>query len=670
MAICVASSCTAISLHTGQPTVTSDSASAPPSPSTHRAEPSSQVKQSIQDRAQSPAFSASVAPVDIARLWKDALNEYTGQTGADLTTDPLMIRLNECDKVEEIMDILQERTKAFGEFRNGDAKVQLLRTLSPIVTAVLALGPSETLGEGFSVVCPPANAIVGAIAVLLKATKDVSTSYDSLVELLNGISKFLERLALYGRMSLTVPMREILIKTLATVISILALATKEVELGRLKKYVRTLLGSTEVEDALKQLTRLDSAETQMIGLESLRLTYSLAVGLDELMKNGKQSTAEIKAAFENMQSSMTATGQLILELKHDSDVQKHHTWLSPPDPSVNHHLTSRSYSTGTCAWFIDGQVMGEWKTTSSLLWIHGIPGSGKSVLCTAIIEDIKRLCLIQQKSILVYFYCDFQDAAKQNVRGLLSHLLVQFSAESQYCNQLLSRLWSSHRSGSQQPSEDDLRQCLKRMLEHLADHYLYIIIDALDECPSAGLRSHRKDVLDLIQTIIGWRCRNVHMCVTSRPELDIREALDVLSPRSVSLHAEDGQADEISAYVRSVIESGPVYQRWKVQDKKLAIERLSEKANGMFRWAFCQLEMLRGCHPATIRKVLDDLPETLDETYRRELQKLDIPSWEYTHRLFQCLVVFLDDRDRCGDEDSPIRPFLGAGISRVAASRG
>ncbi|EMD33441.1 hypothetical protein CERSUDRAFT_98547 [Gelatoporia subvermispora B] len=277
---------------------------APPSPASQRADPpEQQVDQGIQNDSPSLVSSTSVVPMDLTSLWKDALNEYTKQTGTDLDTHPLTIRLSGCKSVDDITVILGEHTQAFNDFRAGNAKVQLLRTLNPIVTAVLALEPSETLGEGVlgegvGVIFQPAKAIVGAIVVLLKATKDVSASYDSLVDLLSCVSKFLERLPIYTAMSLTMPMREIIVKMLANMISILALATKEVRQGRLNKYVRTLLGDTHVEDALKELTRLSSRETQMIGVESLRLTYGLAVTLDKLMHGKEGSIKHIQEALE------------------------------------------------------------------------------------------------------------------------------------------------------------------------------------------------------------------------------------------------------------------------------------------------------------------------------------------------------------------------------------
>src|SRR5579863_8426271 len=58
-----------------------------------------------------------------------------------------------------------------------------------------------------------------------------------------------------------------------------------------------------------------------------------------------------------------------------------------------------------------------------------------------------------------------------------------------------------------------------------------------------------------------------------------------------------------------------------------------------FRWVYCQLVYLRGCHPGRIRHALSELPETLDETYERTLREINKADWELAHRLFQCVAV-------------------------------
>ena len=74
---------------------------------------------------------------------------------------------------------------------------------------------------------------------------------------------------------------------------------------------------------------------------------------------------------------------------------------------------------------------------------------------------------------------------------------------------------------------------------------------------------------------------NLHICVTSRPEADIQLVLDGLAFRSVSLHGESGQIDDIVEYVKSFIDTDSKMRRWKVVDKELVIEVLIQKSDGM-----------------------------------------------------------------------------------------
>jgi hypothetical protein len=111
---------------------------------------------------------------------------------------------------------------------------------------------------------------------------------------------------------------------------------------------------------------------------------------------------------------------------------------------------------------------------------------------------------------------------------------------------------------------------------------VYIFIDALDECPdTSGMPSPREQVLGLLKELVELSLPNLHLCVTSRPEIDIRYALEPLTSRRVSLHEESGQKQDIIDYVRSVVLSDSRMRRWRDEDKKLVIETLSEKADGM-----------------------------------------------------------------------------------------
>ena len=128
-------------------------------------------------------------------------------------------------------------------------------------------------------------------------------------------------------------------------------------------------------------------------------------------------------------------------------------------------------------------------------------------------------------------------------------------------------------------------QCLKDMLTIPDQSPIYIILDALDECPkSYGVPTPRSQVLTLLKQLMDLHLSHLHVCVTSRPEFDIRATRGRLALHSVSLHDETGQTEDIIDYVRSVVYSDSeetMMKRWRGEDKKMVLETLSEKADGM-----------------------------------------------------------------------------------------
>jgi hypothetical protein len=183
---------------------------------------------------------------------------------------------------------------------------------------------------------------------------------------------------------------------------------------------------------------------------------------------------------------------------------------------------------------------------------------------------------------LAYFYFDFRDVDKQKLSNVLPSLLIQLSARSDICCDKLSQLYSAHDHGVQKPSDRAMAECLKEMLALEGQAPTYVILDALDECPvTSSIPSPREEVLELVEDIVGLHLPKVHICVTSRPEPDIRIVLEPLTERPVSLHDESGQNKDITNYVSSSVQSDRRMGRWRDEDKELVIKTLSEKAEGM-----------------------------------------------------------------------------------------
>ncbi|KAI9436579.1 hypothetical protein H4582DRAFT_1816479 [Lactarius indigo] len=316
-------------------------------------------------------------------------------------------------------------------------------------------------------------------------------------------------------------------------------------------------------------------------------------------------------------------------------------WVFPPDPSTNHNIACDLHHGGTAQWFFRGSMFDEWKSTGSLLWIYGKPGSGKTILCSAIVQDIVTLSEAGSAS-MAYFYFDFRDLDKQHIRNLLPSLLIQLSAQSDCRRDILSRLYLTHDNGEKKPRVGVMTQCLRDMLTIDDQRPIYIILDALDECPnSSGIPSPREQVVTLIKDLVNLHLPHLHICVTSRPEFDIRATLVPLALHSVSLHDQSGQKNDIIDYVRSVVysDSETMMKKWREGDKKMVVDALSEKADGMFRWVFCQLETLRQCLPQSVRRTLNELPESLDETYERVMTEIKKANQVHAYRMLQCLTV-------------------------------
>jgi hypothetical protein len=206
-----------------------------------------------------------------------------------------------------------------------------------------------------------------------------------------------------------------------------------------------------------------------------------------------------------------------------------------------------------------------------------------SSVSSTVIQDIEAMCK-DGNATMAYFYFDFRDGNKQSLRDLLSSLLTQLSACSGPRCDILSKLYLSHDDGDKQPSDGILAKCLKEMLTLPDQRPTYLIIDALDESSNAsGIPSPRETVLQLLKELVNLSLPNLHICATSRPEIDIRNVLEPLTSRRVSLHDQSGQREDIAIYVRSVVysDSEQIMRRWKMEDKEFVIETLSERADGM-----------------------------------------------------------------------------------------
>ncbi|KAJ7925528.1 ectomycorrhiza-induced ankyrin-domain/NACHT-domain-containing protein [Mycena leptocephala] len=267
----------------------------------------------------------------------------------------------------------------------------------------------------------------------------------------------------------------------------------------------------------------------------------------------------------------------------------------------------------TGLWLLERPEFREWiYTPGSFLWLHGMSGSGKTVLSSTIIDTIHT-----RAEHYVYFYFDTNNSEQQTVTQLLCSLVTQLSIQSHPPDSRLDALWTSHNSGQKLLTDAELiSDALLPLLKEFDQKPIFIVLDALDEC------LERSDLLRLISRMLDEKLPNVHILVTSRPEVQVGHPELVEVALSVSL---EGCVDgDIELYLTEVLsnETGWIYER---RDKIKT--GLLERSNGMFRLVALQLGELRNCdgRQSQVKKVLKNMPTSLNDIYDRILQNIKNP---------------------------------------------
>lgn len=258
-------------------------------------------------------------------------------------------------------------------------------------------------------------------------------------------------------------------------------------------------------------------------------------------------------------------------------------WLSPADHSTNLQRARAKRQQGSGQWFLKSPQFSTWKRDpSSFLWLNGIPGCGKTVLSSTIIEHLLGL---QEDSadpsnsyLLLYFYFDFTETKKESLENAIQSLISQVYYERPLSQKHLDKLWSSCKGGRHQPSIQDLSSTFTEMLQDSGN--VWVILDALDECKAR----------DTDLRLLGWlenlhlNQENVRLLVTSRPESDIKTGIERFAKKDWVIDLKKTVIEEdIFNYIHQQVMHHNDFHRWRKHPEvqKQIEDVLREKSNGM-----------------------------------------------------------------------------------------
>jgi Cdc6-like AAA superfamily ATPase len=283
--------------------------------------------------------------------------------------------------------------------------------------------------------------------------------------------------------------------------------------------------------------------------------------------------------MNEMRSDVQDAKNAVKDLGFEQKREKIKRWLSSSDPSTNYNKALQQRQKGSGRWFLQIEAFAKWKKRqNSFLWLSGIPGSGKTILSSTIIEDLEKTLQCQS---LLYFYFDFSDTDKQTLESMVRSLMSQLYSKCGGVSKELDDLFSSCGDGHQKPSCELFCKAFLHMMEQVKE--VWIILDALDECctrkgpPTEGLLSWMREVLNSEQ-------RSVHLLVTSRPEQDIKSVVSEFAFKDDMVNIQsDFITNDIREYVQTRVKQHEGFKRWRsqpeVQDEIETV--LMEKVDGM-----------------------------------------------------------------------------------------
>ena len=278
---------------------------------------------------------------------------------------------------------------------------------------------------------------------------------------------------------------------------------------------------------------------------------------------------------------------------------------------------SKKRMPGTGLWLLQDPVFQRWIRCLNgaceeyrLLWVHGLPGAGKTTLSSTIIEHIQTLENVQNPKV-AYFYSGFVERSHRTAFSICISAISQLLAQCEDVPHVLSerhRIAKLH--GRSRISEtDEVFDIFRQTVAALPS--VYLVIDALDECTEIP------SISSWLQSAVS-SLPSLHVMVLSRDTMSIRKSLGRNS--NIQMNAVTSKGD-IDVYLASAIDSLPCTDH-RIKDRVL--KTLAVKAEGMFLLADLSMQMLQGAtDEEDVENILRTIPEGVNEMYMLILRRLE-----------------------------------------------
>ncbi|EHK18518.1 uncharacterized protein TRIVIDRAFT_225823 [Trichoderma virens Gv29-8] len=288
----------------------------------------------------------------------------------------------------------------------------------------------------------------------------------------------------------------------------------------------------------------------------------------------------------------------LIRTQHDGRNLAILNWLASGEYGAQQSDCLRQREQGTGEWLLNSDQFQTWiKGENQMLFCPGIPGAGKTILTSIVIDHLHSHFQEDPKSGIAYFFFNYKRQDQQKNEDLLASLLRQLTARQPSMPKVVQDLYDRHNGQRTRPSTDELMQALQSVV--ITYSRVFIMIDALDECRSVD-HTH-SSVLSGIFTLRSKTKANFFL--TSRLNANITENFEGIP--ELKIYANN---DDVQRYLRGNMRHLPRFVRDDPGLQEKIITSILKAVQGMFLLARFHLDSLKGkTKPKEITNALQKL---------------------------------------------------------------
>ncbi|KAK1533915.1 hypothetical protein CPAR01_10623 [Colletotrichum paranaense] len=596
------------SKHAGTGNTDADSKHSRESTEAHDEAPSSDI-QLVKCQ---PIIVTENAPVD---LWHEALNNthqdtksWMGKFGVDRSSTI---------QVQELTTLVRQSEETYQDassgLKIGERNILWRDYANRVVAWVTMIGD---ISVPFAPA--PVSPVWSALRVLLQAetsrVEQITAAFGAADRILSIVRRGQIYESVYGLSSanLTNPSRRLLKKSIIELYraSLDLLASTSTQLDGQEswavQFLAALTGPSRAKSLLSDLTAAESDVSKNAGAcvcESTERNLELLQSLHSPLRRIDDRVVQLLDCFKDMESR---------------DREYAMNYISDVKVDEIHVAKKELRTEGTCEWLIQHPSFLAWEkpSSSSILWLNGHVGSGKSFLTSKVIDRYRShpgdtLRSPENDEGFAHFYCDRSLNDRRDIKAILSSYIVQLLTVSRHRDRWHKKLLMFCKDAAASRRSLQISEC-QQFVRDLVNTYprSILVLDALDECDQRS----RTQIVSFFRKLVEDSDRPVKVFMSSRPETDVLELMETSS--CIQISTSDNQKD-IEKYIDLKLSQGGLSPIWKRQSvKSLVRKTLLEKHGGMFKWVQLQWDQLEPLSTEIdVKQRLKKLPEGLVASY-------------------------------------------------------